>query len=980
MTQIIRFAATVSLASCCILTVPPASAATIDAPLQNLLAQAAPTDTVTALLVVDKTNDIGYRALQRAHQQSTAKSRYATAMHILQTETADAQEHIMQELRSRLSRGELVSVRQFWISNVIQVRGRASEIALLRKLKGVAEVAADIPVELIAPVALSAAESAEGAAENLEAVGVRALWNRGLTGDGRLICSIDTGVDGDHPALVNTWKGHDGNTELGWFDPRASTEPNDASGHGTHVMGIMVGHDGADTIGVAPGARWMTAGVIDRGRTLSQTISDILSAFEWAANPDGDPVTMDDVPDVICNSWGIPKGFMKPCDEKFWDAIDNLEALGIVCVFAAGNEGPNSETIRNPATRASSPSNSFAVGAVNTVDLGLRVPDFSSRGPSTCDFSVKKPEIVAPGVGIRSSYKDGTYKLINGTSMAAPHVAAAIALFRQYNPDLTPEQMKSALLLSAIDIEDPGEDNESGMGMIDLAAAFELLPAPQNPELTVSNVVFQDGQNNLFDSGDQGTLQLTVQGLFEPGAQVTARLSSQNSAVNISNDSVILVFDEQGDALAQGAFDLTLSDQIAIGDSLAFTLAVSGPKIAGVLREDLAMVAGIPYNGKWDNLHNGTVGVTLSNFGLIGLHESSNVPVGGIGYHHEHTGSNFLYEAGLVLGAGGIVVDELRNDDPGTHDGDFKPLALGIDEAVSLNTAGGETLSALFDDADAVHPLGVSVRQEAVMLSGSAADGAILIEWTIFNESEHGLDDLTVGFFSDWDIPGAFQQDLIQVNAEENLYYQYRLDVEALVGVVALNRSMQTVNFYENGAGKRTFSSFEKQQMLQYTGVIEAPQRAADWCGTVVMGPYDLAPGDSAIVAFALCSGTTIDEFYQAAAAARDRYAMATGLTDEEDVIPDAPELVLYQNYPNPFNPDTRISFETSVGGQVSVAVYDVLGRRVSLLLNDYRPAGRHVIRWMGRDDQGRALSSGIYFTRVSTKSMTKTRKMVLLK
>ncbi len=849
MNHFVRFAAAVLLATGCIFAGPEnVSGAALHHSMAGVLAEAAPNDTLTALLIIDNTNEIGYRALQRGRAQATAHDRYLAAINYLQQETRSAQAAVMRELNVRLNRDELVSLKPYWISNIIQVRGIASEIGTLTDLNGVHEIVADIPVELIDPVALSAAESAEGAADNLVTVGVRTLWNRGLTGEGRLVCTIDTGVDGDHPALVDSWNGQS-DARLGWFDPLGSTSPNDASGHGSHVMGIMVGHDGADTIGVAPGARWMTAGVIDRGRSLAQTISDILDAFEWAANPDGNPETFDDVPDVICNSWGIPKGFMKPCDEKFWDAMDNLEALGIVCIFAAGNEGPNSESIRNPATRTSSPTNSFAVGAVNTVDPGLLVPDFSSRGPSTCDFTVKKPEIVAPGVSIRSSYKNGEYKLISGTSMAAPHVAAAVVLFRQYNPDLTPEQIKSALLLSAVDIADPGEDNESGMGMIDLAAALDLLPAPQGHDLVVSEVVFRDGQNNLFDANDHGGLKIGIDGAIEPGKTITARLSSHNSDITVLEDSVNYVIDAQGTIQPASDFSLSLGDDISVGDSVTFTISFSGPAITGMVEKELTMVAGIPFNGQWSDLYNGTVGVTVSNFGLIGLHESSNVPVGGIGYHHEHTNSNFLYEAGLILGAGGVVLDELRNGNPGTHDGDFKPLALGMVDAGNLGAIGEEVLSASFSDEDAINPLGVSVRQEATTLSGSAADGAIIIQWTIFNESDTYLPDLTVGFFSDWDIPGDYHRDLIQVNSEEDLYYQYRLDVEGLVGVVALNRSMQTVNFYENGASKRTFSSLEKQQMLQHTGVTEAPQLDADWCGTVVMGPYDLQPGDSAVVA-----------------------------------------------------------------------------------------------------------------------------------
>jgi len=64
-----------------------------------------------------------------------------------------------------------------------------------------------------------------------------------------------------------------------WFDPYGTTSPGDNNGHGTHTMGIMVGRDGADTIGVAFSAAWISAAVVDRGQTLSKTVSDILRRF-----------------------------------------------------------------------------------------------------------------------------------------------------------------------------------------------------------------------------------------------------------------------------------------------------------------------------------------------------------------------------------------------------------------------------------------------------------------------------------------------------------------------------------------------------------------------------------------------------------------------------------------------------------------------------------------------------------------------------
>jgi flagellar hook assembly protein FlgD len=88
----------------------------------------------------------------------------------------------------------------------------------------------------------------------------------------------------------------------------------------------------------------------------------------------------------------------------------------------------------------------------------------------------------------------------------------------------------------------------------------------------------------------------------------------------------------------------------------------------------------------------------------------------------------------------------------------------------------------------------------------------------------------------------------------------------------------------------------------------------------------------------------------------------------------------LYQNYPNPFNPVTQIDFMVAGDGWIEVAVFDVLGRKISTLQNGYCPAGTHAVTWDGTDDNGRPVASGIYLTRVSSRTQSAARKMVLLK
>jgi len=88
----------------------------------------------------------------------------------------------------------------------------------------------------------------------------------------------------------------------------------------------------------------------------------------------------------------------------------------------------------------------------------------------------------------------------------------------------------------------------------------------------------------------------------------------------------------------------------------------------------------------------------------------------------------------------------------------------------------------------------------------------------------------------------------------------------------------------------------------------------------------------------------------------------------------------LWQNYPNPFNPETSIKFEIPKAGKVQLYIYNVLGQRVATLLNEQYPAGRHEVRWDGRNDSSARLASGIYFLQLKAGSFIQNRRMVLLK
>lgn len=88
----------------------------------------------------------------------------------------------------------------------------------------------------------------------------------------------------------------------------------------------------------------------------------------------------------------------------------------------------------------------------------------------------------------------------------------------------------------------------------------------------------------------------------------------------------------------------------------------------------------------------------------------------------------------------------------------------------------------------------------------------------------------------------------------------------------------------------------------------------------------------------------------------------------------------LHQNSPNPFNPITAVKYDMPKAGDVQISVFNVLGQRVTDLVNGYQEAGSHEVVWNGKDDGGSSVASGIYFYRIKTSEFSDTKKMLLLK
>lgn len=420
----------------------------------------------------------------------------------LQETFSSSEEEILPFLKEEIEKGNLKNYRPLWIVNAFAAKVNREALLRLSSLPQVKEINPDRQHGL-PDTGSSLAELKENGIDfsiytyqegtgdfpwNLEFINAPQVWEKGIDGRGVVVAIMDTGVNMGHPALKEKYRGNlPGHShKTSWFDaaaevnPQAQGYPRDPIGHGTHIAGVILGGSKDNPLGVAPGASWIGVNIFSGGHAWD---SHIARAFQWLLAPGGDPAN---APHIINCSWATRSEYVK--DYLQWELLHILERAGIFVVFAAGNNGD-----AGPGSPASYP-HAFSVGAVKKEGNGVVAAGFSSRGPVTWEgMTYTKPEITAPGTGIKSAWLQESYQILDGTSMSAAHISGTAALLLQANPRLSPSEIRYILKHTAYwdrewDKLGKRPNNYFGYGIVDALAALSALTSLPSRE-----ILFEDG-------------------------------------------------------------------------------------------------------------------------------------------------------------------------------------------------------------------------------------------------------------------------------------------------------------------------------------------------------------------------------------------------------------------------------------------------------------------------------------------------------
>ena len=332
-----------------------------------------------------------------------------------------------------------VEHRPFWVANMVWVDANLEALRMLAERADVARIAANprVRADLAFRGVSGGAGPDAGVEPNIDQTGAPAVfWANGFTGQGIVIAGADTGVEWDHAALRDSYRGWDGQAadhNYNWHDAihsgggvcgPNSQVPCDDDDHGTLTMGIAVGDDGVgNQIGMAPGAEWIACRNMDQGVGTPATYSECYEFFIAPTDLAGQNPDPSRAPHVINNSWVCPpdEGCTDP--NILLTVVENARAAGIAVVASAGNDGLACSTIQYPSAIYDA---AWTVGSIN---IKGELSAFSSRGPVTVDGSNRlKPDVVAPGEDVRTAKRGGGYQEFSGTSISGPHVAGMAAL------------------------------------------------------------------------------------------------------------------------------------------------------------------------------------------------------------------------------------------------------------------------------------------------------------------------------------------------------------------------------------------------------------------------------------------------------------------------------------------------------------------------------------------------------------------------
>ncbi|HET9326661.1 MAG TPA: S8 family serine peptidase [Candidatus Eisenbacteria bacterium] len=794
-------------------------------------------------------------------------------------------------------------------------------------------------------------------------------WDVQKSNAGPLVCVVDGGTNWQHEDLLaNMWANpgeiagngldDDGNGFIddihGWDflandgDPRGSPSTPSNANHGTHTAGLLaaVTHNAVGMASASWNPRLMA---VNASHSFDQFIAYGFEGILYA---------VDNGAAIVSLSWGGGQW-----SQFGKDVIDYAVAHGVLVVAAAGNQGPGAPLIVYPGAYP----NVYSVVNVQHLAPNADKKHSTSNSGTWVD-------LCAPGTSIFSTVDNGVnnaYASFTGTSMATPIAAAVAALIKARHPTWDGLKVGEQLRATCDNIDglNSGLAFQLGKGRINALRALTQSP----PSVRLTGWTFGDADGNgQLNRGETVTMSLDLHNYRASATNLQLSLISTTSTIVVTDGTeAIASLAEDATVSLPAAFSFAVSSSTFIGASFPLRIGMSASGGYTDFQWIDVVVEPLYETHDINRLH-----ASFTSTGGIGWWGFATEPGGrkGEGVRFDG-GPNCLFEGGFMVGTDADhLADAIRIpffEGPGENS-DFFPnepppfrLTPGLVSDQEIRTS--------FREFPQVF-VGVRVQGETRAFAAPANQDFILAGYRVVNTNTTVLTGLRVGLWLDW-------------NIDESYFATNRADWDAARG---LGYAWDTTDLSQpyfgvmvlSGGSSTTYSALPSSSYPKtakwnaMNGLFGTSSGPGDVAHVLATGPFNVAPGDSVAVWFALIAGHSLAELQASADQARTLWNSLVAVEQG----PSAAGMSLAKLAPNPFSGGTRLDLRIDRPRTLAASVFDTRGRRVRNLGNRAFGAGFASLEWDGKDDGGHAVGAGVYFLSVESEGQRWMKKAIVLR
>lgn len=563
---------------------------------------------------------------------------------------------------------------------------------------------------------------------------------------------------------------------------------------------------------------------------------------------------------------------------------------------------------------------------------------------------------------------------MNGTSMSSPIAAGAAGIIKSHFPSYNALQVGEQLRVTCDDIYGLATNNNFkgrlGKGRINMANSLTQV----RPSVRMSPINFADNNDNAFVAGDTIRISGDFMNYLAPTTNCTVTLSAQTNPTYVNIIGPTYTIGALGTLATtnnnSAPFKVIINPAAPPNSVVLFRLSYADGTYTDFQTFELIV------NVDYINVTINDVKTTITSKGRSCYNGDGQTQ--GLGFVYRD--SSLAYECGLMIGTSTTkVVNTVRNT-TATPDDDFSSMVrVGIDNPTVISDF---DLSGKFNDNNAIASakLNIEVKHRSFTWNAPGDMNYVMVQYNIKNTSGAALNNMYAAIFTDWDIQN-YSANRSDQNAALKLGYSYATtSTQLYAGVKVLSNTpfnMYAADNITGGGGGINladgYDTAEKYQTMSTTRTQAGLTGAGnDVINIVSTGPFNVAAGDSVVVAFALIGGEDLNELETGAANAQIRYDAAfptiTAVNQAQSLSPS------FDVYPNPAQGNVTFNINLATSDKVKISVYDVNGKLVKQIHHKFTSGFNHV--QVSTDD----LPAGLYNCELTGNNLILNKKLSVIK